>query len=886
MIDSSRSPGRFVCPVFIVTMMTVLTVPTVGQELRLQGGLGQSSESVLPAQAVAPSTYSFYTGTDAKPVPPPPALGPANTVITDPTFGSSILRVTDQNTLGGQSFIPGDSGFVRTFNANSTAIKLIGPQGQGYWLEFNPSTFKVGDGSSHPVPHDLTSIIPYTWEWSAVDPDIIYFLNGNQIAKYNKATGATTNLGGPLNGDPATYHAAVIGQDQWICSAAGAGIQDTYTELFCIDPNNTSNSKLIDVPNKTINGVAQSDPNWPTSAAGQTLGVHSIDGSAAGAWLGVTFHQQSWGGNGDCALNLATNTWSLLTRADPYWSGHVSLGNGKFVNGGGSIDGKDSRGAIVRDANSLMNSSKFVFIMQPPTTVNWYDGEHNSWHNSATNPNAPVLFSRYGATSPSWLPWLLEIVLAATDGSNTVWRVAHNHGDPAGCYYAAAFAQISNDGNWALFSSYWGGTLGSDSGGFGCGSRIDTFIVQLSSAGTPPPTVSVTAPGAGSILTGLTTVSATASDSAGVASVQFLLDGAALGPLLTTAPYVFAWTPASTLNGLHTLTAVARDTAGNSATSSSVAVTIAIPTPPPVISAVAASGIWASGATITWTTDKLSDSQGDYGLTTGYGSSTTLNATLVTSHSQTLSGLSASTVYHYRVKSRDASGNLAISGDSTFTTTTAVSSTPIAYWPFDEDTGTIANDASGNGHVGTLVNGPAWTAGKINFALSFDGVSNYVSVADAPALDAFPLSVSAWIKTTSTTGVRGIVNKYAAGSFNGYQIFMNNGALCAWYLRDTANYAYDGGGCTLQTSGFNDGNWHLILYVVDSAGGRLYVDGTQKASLAWTGSAGPTTTTQPLHIGDYPGITGGAYFAGVIDEVRISNRVVSAPVAPLALKVQ
>jgi hypothetical protein len=238
------------------------------------------------------------------------------------------------------------------------------------------------------------------------------------------------------------------------------------------------------------------------------------------------------------------------------------------------------------------------------------------------------------------------------------------------------------------------------------------------------------------------------------------------------------------------------------------------------------------------------------------------------------------------VKSRDAAGNLAISGDFTFTTTTAVSSTPIAYWPFAEDTGTIANDASGNGHVGTLVNGPAWTAGKINFALSFDGVSNYVSVADAPALDAFPLSVSAWIKTTSTTGVRGIVNKYAAGSFNGYQIFMNNGALCAWYLRDTANYAYDGGGCTLQTLGFNDGNWHLILYVVDSAGGRLYVDGTQKASLAWTGSAGPTTTTQALHIGDYPGITGGAYFAGVIDEVRIYNRVVSAPVGPLALKVQ
>src|SRR5215467_13484952 len=86
----------------------------------------------------APSTYSAYTGTDAKTIPPAPALGPANSVITDPTFGSRILRVTDANTNGGGSLIPTDSGFHRAFNADSTAIKLSGPQGDGYWLEFNP----------------------------------------------------------------------------------------------------------------------------------------------------------------------------------------------------------------------------------------------------------------------------------------------------------------------------------------------------------------------------------------------------------------------------------------------------------------------------------------------------------------------------------------------------------------------------------------------------------------------------------------------------------------------------------------------------------------------------------------------------------------------------
>src|SRR5205085_194557 len=76
----------------------------------------------------------------------------------------------------------------------------------------------------------------------------------------------------------------------------------------------------------------------------------------------------------------------------------------------------------------------------------------------------------------------------------------------------------------------------------------------------------------------------------------------------------------------------------------------------PVISAVAAGSITATGATVTWTTNEASDSQVEYGLTASYGTSTALNASLVTAHSAPLSGLTASTTYHYRVKSHDADG--------------------------------------------------------------------------------------------------------------------------------------------------------------------------------------------------------------------------------------
>jgi hypothetical protein len=247
-----------------------------------------------------------------------------------------------------------------------------------------------------------------------------------------------------------------------------------------VNPNDTSQSKFIDVLNKTINGTAQSDPNWPTSAAGQTIGIHSLYGSAAGTWLDVDFQQQSWGANGDSVLNLATNAWSLVTNADSRWSGHSSLGNGKYVNGSGSINGKDSRGAVLRDPNHLMDATQYSFIMQPPSTVGWYDGEHSSWFNSSTNPQAPVLFSRYNIKRPPGaLTWYGEIIAAATDGSNTVWRFAHNHNGGMVGFAGESFAQISSDGRWALFSSYWDGTLGSSAGDFGLSSRIDTFIVEL-----------------------------------------------------------------------------------------------------------------------------------------------------------------------------------------------------------------------------------------------------------------------------------------------------------------------------------------------------------------------------------------------------------------------
>ena len=91
-------------------------------------------------------------------------------------------------------------------------------------------------------------------------------------------------------------------------------------------------------------------------------------------------------------------------------------------------------------------------------------------------------------------------------------------------------------------------------------------------------------------------------------------------------------------------------------------------TTPPSITNVLASDITETSATITWTTDEKSTSQVEYGETADYGSATPLDESLVTSHSVSLSGLEPDTTYHYRVKSKDTSGNEATSEDKSFTT--------------------------------------------------------------------------------------------------------------------------------------------------------------------------------------------------------------------------
>jgi len=88
----------------------------------------------------------------------------------------------------------------------------------------------------------------------------------------------------------------------------------------------------------------------------------------------------------------------------------------------------------------------------------------------------------------------------------------------------------------------------------------------------------------------------------------------------------------------------------------------------PVISEVRVTNVTESSTSITWATNEPATSQVECGKTSGYGLRTPLNDNLVTSHSVTLSDLEQNTTYHFRVRSKDATGNEGMSGDFTLTT--------------------------------------------------------------------------------------------------------------------------------------------------------------------------------------------------------------------------
>lgn len=153
-----------------------------------------------------------------------------------------------------------------------------------------------------------------------------------------------------------------------------------------------------------------------------------------------------------------------------------------------------------------------------------------------------------------------------------------------------------------------------------------------------------------------------------------------------------------------------------------------------------------TSATITWNTDAAATTQVFYGLTSSYGASTTLDSSLVTSHSVTLTGLTPSTVYHYQIQSGNSAGT-ATFADRTFTTNASATTT------------VISNISVTN--VGT-------TSVMITF-------NTNVPVTDQVLFGTTTLASSTPVSTTATTTHSVVINNLRTNTTFNFQINVFNG---------------------------------------------------------------------------------------------------------------
>jgi hypothetical protein len=221
---------------------------------------------------------------------------------------------------------------------------------------------------------------------------------------------------------------------------------------------------------------------------------------------------------------------------------------------------------------------------------------------------------------------------------------------------------------------------------------------------------------------------------------------------------------------------------------------------------------------------------------------------------------------------RDAAGNTKTASITITVSNVAPPTTSgsIAAYSFNEATGTTVTDASGNGNGGTL-SGATWTTqGRFGNAMSFNGTTSFVSVADAATLDLGSSgTIEAWVKLSSLDRWHGVIAK---GSINddaahNYALEINNSNRVRCILGN--------GSAKLQldsTVTVVAGQFYHLACSWNGATVSLFINGTLNASITQTQT--PAGNTAPLFVGQFGGNTD--RLSGIIDEVRIYRRGLSA----------
>ena len=319
----------------------------------------------------------------------------------------------------------------------------------------------------------------------------------------------------------------------------------------------------------------------------------------------------------------------------------------------------------------------------------------------------------------------------------------------------------------------------------------------------------------------------------------------------------------------------AEDAAGNVSGLSNEAQALIPDTSPPTTPSLSANG-GAGQASLSWTaaTDNVAVTRYDLyrSTTSGFTPSVANRIAQPSGLSYSDLGLAAGT-YYYRLQAEDGAGNLsAASNEASALVTSAAPSGLVAAYGFDEGSGTTTADRSGNGNTGTVSN-TTWagaSAGKFGNALSFNGTNAWVSVNSSSSLNLTTgMTAEAWVNPTALGNAwRTVLLKEQTGNLV-YDLYANGSGG----TKVPSTEVYVGGAKIVSAAAsLATGTWTHLAATFDGSTLRLYVNGTQVSQLAVSGSI--ATSNGALRIGGNS--IWGEYFSGLIDEVRIYNRALTA----------
>jgi hypothetical protein len=188
----------------------------------------------------------------------------------------------------------------------------------------------------------------------------------------------------------------------------------------------------------------------------------------------------------------------------------------------------------------------------------------------------------------------------------------------------------------------------------------------------------------------------------------------------------------------------------------------------------------------------------------------------------------------------------------------------VASYSFNEGTGTILTDSSGNSNHGTI-NGATWTTGKYSGGLDFDGIDDFVSIPNSASLDITgnQLTLEAWIypyDNGSVNGRRIISKRTDAGGSDVYSLHLALTGKISFRIDEVS---------LKSTNTFSPNTWVHVVGVYNGSSKRIYLNGTLDP--AYGGKKDNIdSSTKGVFIGHREAED--RWFKGIIDELRIYNR--------------